>query len=339
MKIYEYILCSGSGNRFLMFDSLRSDLSGLNIAAFAARESASFSVDGVLLLTRDEKGRFAMRMFNTDGSEAEMCGNGIRCVARLAHERYTEAAGDTFVVTSGGREYRIFREEPIFGSLTTFGVEIPLTLQSPDFAASLRAAGFVSQPIPELDAELRFSFLAPGNPHIAAHVPARSSWLFDAEKGLNCNRLASLGEQANRRRDLFPKGINVSLFCRLDDNRIFAVTYERGVGITSSCGTAMTSCATAAALLGLCDFGTTIDVWNRGGAVRCLPRRTEHGLVTRLTGNATFEAAGTIRLDEEGGIAATEAAPCDSSCDERRMAEQTARELTEKYGLTLTDKS
>lgn len=103
MKIYDYILCSGSGNRFLLFDTLRSDLSGLNIAAFAAGELHRFGVDGLLLLTRDGRGRFGMRMFNTDGSEAEMCGNGIRCVARLARERYPEATGERFAVTSGGR--------------------------------------------------------------------------------------------------------------------------------------------------------------------------------------------------------------------------------------------
>ena len=102
MKIYDYILCSGSGNRFLLFDTLRSDLSGLNIAAFAAEELHRFGVDGLLLLTRDGRGRFGMRMFNTDGSEAEMCGNGIRCVARLARERYPEATGERFAVTSGG---------------------------------------------------------------------------------------------------------------------------------------------------------------------------------------------------------------------------------------------
>ena len=141
MKIYDYILCSGSGNRFLLFDTLRSDLSGLNIAAFAAEELHRFGVDGLLLLTRDGRGRFGMRMFNTDGSEAEMCGNGIRCVARLARERYPEATGERFAVTSGGREYRITCEEPIFGALPTFGAEIPLSLHGDDFPPSLPAEG------------------------------------------------------------------------------------------------------------------------------------------------------------------------------------------------------
>mgnify|MGYP002594761975 CR=1 FL=1 len=337
MKIYDYILCSGSGNRFLMFDTLRSDLSGLNIAAFSAGELHRFRVDGLLLLTRDAQGRFGMRMFNTDGSEAEMCGNGIRCVARLARERYPEATGERFVVTSGGREYRITCEEPIFGVLPTFGVEIPLSLHSDDFAPSLAAEGFVGRTIPRMECELPFTFLSPGNPHIVAPAAARSEWLFGSDGRLDTGRLSALGERANRLREVFPKGINVSLFCRLDEGRIFVATYERGVGITSSCGTAMTSCATAAALHGLCGFDKTVEVWNRGGRVRCLPRRTQQGLVTRLTGNAAFEKAGTLRLDEKGRIAADETSPLDSPRDRQRLAEETLRELHEYYGLTIAD--
>lgn len=337
MKSYPYTLCSGSGNRFLMFDTLRSDLSGLNIAAFAAEASQRCGVDGLLLLTRDAQGRWTMRMFNTDGSEAEMCGNGIRCVARLAHERYPEAAGECFVVTSGGREYRLSCEAPIFGALPSFGAEIPLSLGSDDFPPSLGSEGFVGRPIPQMPDELSFTFLSPGNPHVVACVDPRSEWLFGSDGRLDIRRLAALGERANRLREVFPKGINLSLFCRLDEGRIFAATYERGVGITSSCGTAMTSCATAAALLGLCGFDAPVEVWNRGGRVRCLPRRTPQGLVTRLTGDATFEAAGTLRLDDRGRIADDDSAPLDPPDDRLRMARETRRELNETYGLTIAD--
>lgn len=337
MKSYEYTLCSGSGNRFLMFDTLRSDLSGLNIAALAAEASQRFGVDGLLLLTRDTRGRFGMRMFNTDGSEAEMCGNGIRCVARLARDRYPEDAGTRFVVTSGGREYRLTCEEPIFGTLPTFGAEIPLSLHGDDFPPSLAGEGFVGRPVPQLESDLSFSFLLPGNPHIVAPVAPRSPWLFGSDGQLDTGGLAALGERANRLREVFPKGVNVSLFCRLDEGRIFAATYERGVGITSSCGTAMTSCATAAALLGLCGFDATVEVWNRGGRVRCLPRRTPQGLVTRLTGDAAFEAAGTLRLDDDGRIAAADTAPLDPPADRLGMARETRRELNETYGLTIAD--
>ena len=318
MKIYDYILCSGSGNRFLLFDTLRSDLSGLNIAAFAAEELHRFGVDGLLLLTRDGRGRFGMRMFNTDGSEAEMCGNGIRCVARLARERYPEATGERFAVTSGGRDDRITCEEPIVGALPTFGAEIPLSLHGDDFPPSLPAEGFVGQPVPELDEGLAFTFLQPGNPHIVALVAPDSAWLFGSDGRLDTRRLAELGERANRMRGVFPRGINVSLFCRLDEGRIFAATYERGVGITSSCGTA-------------------VEVWNRGGRVRCLPRRTQQGIVTRLTGDASFETARRLRLDGKECIATGDASPLDPPCDRLRLTEETLRELHEKYGLTIAD--
>ena len=105
MKIYDYILCSGSGNRFLLFDTLRSDLSGLNIAAFAAEELHRFGVDGLLLLTRDGRGRFGMRMFNTDGSEAEMCGNGIRCVAKYVYDKGLTDKKDITIVSAGKIKY------------------------------------------------------------------------------------------------------------------------------------------------------------------------------------------------------------------------------------------
>jgi len=337
MKTIDCILCSGSGNRFLLIDALRTDLSGLNIAAFAAREPNARKVDGLLLLARDARGRLAMRMFNTDGSEAEMCGNGIRCVARLACEHHPEAAAPQFDIVSGGRAYRITREEPIFGTQPTFGVEIPLSLHGGDFPPSLAAEGFVQRRIPLLDRELAFTFLSTGNPHLVGAVEARSAWLFGADGRLDTRRLAALGERANRLRDLFPKGINVSIFCRLERGRIFAATYERGVGITSSCGTAMTSCATAAALSGLCAFESTVEVWNRGGRVRCRPHRTPQGLVTRLTGNALFEAAGTLRLDAQSRVVGSDFAPCDSLDDELRLHEAASRELNDKYGLTTDD--
>lgn len=333
MRTYDYIRCSGSGNRFLLFDTLHSDPSGPDIAVFVREASRRFDVDGILLLTHDGEGRFGMRMFNTDGSEAGMCGNGIRCAARLAHERH--AAGDTFAVVSGGRPYRITREEPIFDRLPTFGAEIPLALHGGDFP-SAPSEGFIGRTIPTLDAELRFTFLAPGNPHIVAAVDARSRWLFGRDGRLNLDRLAALGERANRLSETFPHGVNVSLYCLLSPQRLFAATYERGVGLTSSCGTAMTSCATAAALSGLCEFGRETDIWNRGGRVRCLPQRTPQGLVTRLTGNAAFETSGTLRFTASNGIEPASETPLDPP-DYRRMADETARALDEHYALQITD--
>ncbi len=232
MKIYDYILCSGSGNRFLLFDTLRSDLSGLNIAAFAAGELHRFGVDGLLLLTRDGRGRFGMRMFNTDGSEAEMCGNGIRCVARLARERYPEATGERFAVTSGGREYRITCEEPIFGALPTFGAEIPLSLHGDDFPPSLPPKNSSASPFPNWTKGRPSPSCSRATPTFVAPRRTGQRMAFRQRRAARYPTARGAGRTGQPdARGIPPGNQTSSLFCRLDEGRIFAATYERGVGI------------------------------------------------------------------------------------------------------------
>jgi diaminopimelate epimerase len=101
--------------------------------------------------------------------------------------------------------------------------------------------------------------------------------------------LKSLGERVIELKELFPEGVNLSMYEVLSPRSIFVATYERGAGITLSCGTAMTASATAASLLGYVDGGACLDVVNRGGMVHCTPMIGEQGIVTRLEGNATFE--------------------------------------------------
>lgn len=289
MQLLDYILCHGSGNRFVMIDAVRyaAPLAGVD-PGLLARDSCRLcgGLDGLLLLVRDGDD-YGMRMFNPDGSEAEMCGNGIRCVARLARE-YVGA--DDFHLLSGGRRYAIGCEEPVGQGIPTFGVEIPLRWRTDDFVWGAEER-FVDEPLPALAEGLRFTYLNPGNPHLVARV-----------ERIDLDLLRRLGHRVTELRDIFPRGVNVSLYRPCGEQAIFVSTFERGAGITSSCGTAMTSCSTAACLAGLCRFDEPIDVSNSGGRVRCLARRAGAGLQTRLTGNATFEAEGRFALDAAGRI-------------------------------------
>lgn len=276
---FQYILCNGSGNRFVLIDAVAQaqQLLGVELSALARTVCApeALATDGLLLLVRDAAG-YAMRMFNTDGSEAEMCGNGIRCVARLA-ARYFPM--QDFELQSGGRVYRLSKQIPIFEDIPTYSVEIPVTLQTDDFPRS-ETHPFLNQLIPELDETLLFTYINVGNPHLVACV-----------EHLDIERLKLLGERVTTLKTLFPKGINVSFFRCDGAQSLFVATYERGVGLTSSCGTAMTASSSAACLLDKCSAGVSIDVRNRGGMVRCCCQQGEE-LVTALTGNATFEAFG-----------------------------------------------
>lgn len=282
----EYTLCHGSANRFVLIDGIRfeREMSELDPGRFARILCApgalrSEGLDGLLLLHRVAGGDCAMRMFNTDGSEAEMCGNGIRCVARMARERYI--ARDEFVLWSGGRRYPVRREAPIFGELATYGVEIGIRLCGEDFPRG--GERFVAGAIPELDRTLRFTWLNLGNPHVVAET-----------ERIDYVLLTRLGERVKRLPEWFPHGANVSLVRRDGEGRIFVATCERGVGLTESCGTAMTASTTAMWLMGRCPADREIEVRNRGGMVRCAVHPADGALSTRLTGNATYEERGRI---------------------------------------------
>lgn len=283
---FDYIKCHGSGNEFVMVDAVKHNLDGIDLAEFSRficdRED-SLGADGVLLLVKDNE-MFGMRMFNPDGSEAEMCGNGIRCVARLAEEYVGEREFDMF---SGINIYGIVRAEDIYQQIPTYGVDLKVCLASDDFGFANGAEQFISQKIEQLDYRLLWTAINVGNPHIVAEV-----------EEIDYDHLTQLGERVLELKEEFPKGINVSLVKVLGKNRIFVATYERGAGITASCGTAMTSSATAMVLNGRCDYEATIEVENRGGAVRCICHK-EGGLHTQLIGNASYISYGEVSIKND----------------------------------------
>ena len=276
----EIIKCHGSGNKFVMVDMVGGEAIG-DMAAFS-RAICSHpdveSADGLLYVVK-QGDYYAMRMFNPDGSEAEMCGNGIRCVARLVRERYISE--DFFTLTSGGGLYPTRRAELINGEIEAYGVDIKVRLTSPDFGFAAGAESHINKTIPSLGEDIGFTALNLGNPHIVANV-----------EEIDMERLVELGKAVTQLKSDFPKGINVSLYRKCGDNAIFVATYERGAGITYSCGTAMTASSTAATLLGICREGEEIEVYNRGGMVRCLCTTKDDSIITRLTGNATYQWRG-----------------------------------------------
>ena len=283
----EFIKCHGSGNDFILIDATKyADVSKAEWSDFArkacCRESGIGS-DGLLLLARHADGIYGMDMLNPDGTYAEMCGNGIRCVARLAYERGYIAEKD--ILRSGGRDYNIGRIEPIDGE-EAYGVDIQINTWSKDFAFYGADESFVAKKIEALDTDLEFTALNLGNPHIVAEV-----------KEISLEHLTRLGERVIELKEIFPNGVNVSFYERRSPREIFVSTYERGAGLTLSCGTAMTASATAVAMRGRVDAGERIEVRNRGGRVFCTTRLAD-SITTRLEGNATFEWYGEAQCTD-----------------------------------------
>ena len=289
MTNFEIIKCHGSGNDFIMVDATRLD-SGCAVdwsafARVACDRTTSIGSDGVLLVVRNNEGIYGMDMLNPDGTHAEMCGNGIRCVARLAAERGYLASG---ILTSGGRLFPTRHAEPIAEGVEAFSVDIPISSWSTSFGFFGPDERFEGKVIENLDPALRFTALNLGNPHVVAQVDKIDMLL-----------LEQLGERVKSLKAEFPYGVNVSLYEVLSERSIFVATYERGAGITLSCGTAMTASATAATLLGYVDRGERIEVFNRGGKVVCATRIENDNIITTLEGNATFEWVGQAHFDGE----------------------------------------
>lgn len=286
---FDIIKCHGSGNDFIMVDTtLITEPEAIDWSAFArvaCNRKSGIGSDGVLLVVKDKRGVYGMDMLNPDSTHAEMCGNGIRCVARLAAERGYLNSGILF---SGGRDFMAERTEPIAEGIEAFAVEIPIGYWNRSFAFFAECEEFVGKKIEALDDTLQFTALNLGNPHVVAAV-----------EEIDMEYLARLGERVKGLTNTFTEGVNVSLYKRLSPKSIFVATYERGAGITLSCGTAMTASATAAALLGLVESGERIEVFNRGGKVACTTRVDDGRIITRLEGNATFEWLGEAEFDGE----------------------------------------
>ena len=260
MKIYDYILCSGSGNRFLLFDTLRSDLSGLNIAAFAAEELHRFGVDGLLLLTRDGRGRFGMRMFNTDGSEAEMCGNGIRCVAKYVYDKGLTDKKDITIVSAGKIKYlkltvegktatdrgQVTLVQVNMGNPILAPAEVPVTVEATQETADGPAV--VNAPIMVDDTEYHMTCVSMGNPHAIVFM--------NGVKDLDIEKIGPKFENHS----CFPNRTNTEFVEILDRKNVFMRVWERGTGETLACGTGCCATAVACVLNGLTDDEITVKL-------------------------------------------------------------------------------
>ncbi len=290
MQNIEYILAHGSSNLFVMIDAVAQNIDKEYSGEYVRQVCQLFGSDGLLFVEQDEEsGLYRMNMYNTDGTRAEMCGNGMRIVARYVDEQYLQS--ETFTLLSGGRRYPIVRHEGdrvvlSDGSeamIPNYGVEIEIRRASEEFL--LDHTSFVARVIEELDPTLKFTYLNLGNPHVVAQV-----------ESIDLDHLSRLGERVKELTHIFTRGVNVSFMSRMGEGEIFVATYERGVGLTPSCGTAMTASSTVSTLLGLTRWGEVITVRNRGGFVKCICSQEEEsgGLTTQLIGNATYVESGVL---------------------------------------------
>lgn len=282
------IICHGSLNKFVMIDETEKSIDitydDRNLLSKHLCDKDMFDADGVLYVQKETKDDCIgkMSMFNADGGEAEMCGNGIRCVARFISEKYS--VEDFFIETKNDK-IKIKKEDCIYKDIPTFDALIqPVSLDISTLPMIYPQKDFINSKIENSEIS-EFSAISVQNPHI----------VFIKDE-IKMEEVISYEKEINSNSKLFPNQVNLNFVQVLNNNSIFVVTNERGSGITPSCGTGMSSSTYITCLLEHCKFNENINVYNNGGKVICRADNINKNI--HLIGNASYVENYSIEYDE-----------------------------------------
>jgi diaminopimelate epimerase len=213
----------GAGNDFILVDDRKLTFPAADqawLASIAARRTG-VGCEGIILIQPSAEAHFAMRFFNPDGSEVDMCGNGARCVARLAHDIGAAPARMRFMTGAGIIEAEVMGEQVRLNMTAPKDWRLNRTLALPEGA---RGYGFVNS----------------GVPHVVIEVD-------DLDKV----DVAKLGAATRYHADFAPKGTNANFIQVTGPKSLRIRTYERGVEAeTLACGTGMVAAGLVAGRMG-----------------------------------------------------------------------------------------
>jgi len=267
----EFVKMHGNGNDFVVFDEFNKILVSEDKKPHFVRKVCNrrFGVggDGAIFVQRSEVADVKFRYFNSDGSEAEMCGNGIRCFARFVFEKGYVDGKFTAETLSGLKELEVFPDLSVrvdMGYIEFSSEKIPAE-------KSKSVSGVWYARIGDFDVYA----VNTGVPHAVVFIDCRELEELDIKK-------AAMPVRHSR---LFSKGANVNFACF--DGRDFSVrTYERGVeDETLSCGTGSVAVVAVGYKIGVC--GNTCTVKTKGGELKVeLRPEGESRLKAYITGKA-----------------------------------------------------
>lgn len=230
----------GLGNDYLyVFGEVPSNICELSVK-LSERHFGAGS-DGMIYISPSEVADFKMRIFNADGSEAKMCGNGIRCVGKYVYDKgYTDQTHLRIETLSGIRTLELHTKN---GRVTSVTVDMGKSNVKEDLTLDVDGDMITVVPV------------SVGNPHVVVFVQ-------DIEQV----PLTTLGPKIERH-STFPDGVNVEFVQVLGENELRMRVWERGSGVTMACGTGACASASAAVSRGLCRSDEPIALHLDGGTL------------------------------------------------------------------------
>lgn len=251
----EFTKMHGCGNDYIYM--VATAVRPADPAALAVRLSdRRFGVggDGLILLCPSEKADLRMEMYNADGSRGEMCGNGIRCLARLAYERGVVRRNPLRVATDAGvKQVTLNLAE---GRPVTATVDMGEPILEGRAIPAAADGRIIDYPLQIASGTRKITAVSMGNPHCIVFVED------DSVFGLPDDEFAALGRQFERH-PFFPRGVNTEFILVQSPERLRMRVWERGSGETLACGTGACAAVVAAALGGRAARRATVAL--RGG--------------------------------------------------------------------------
>lgn len=251
------------------------------VARFVSDRHFGIGSDGLIMINPSKTADFEMEMYNADGSRGEMCGNGIRCVAKYVYDYGLIDKTQISVETLGGIKYLDLTVEDGKVSL------VKVDMGKPELEADLipiisEREQVIDEPIEVDGKEYHMTGVSMGNPHAVIYV--------DDVKGLDLEKIGPKFENHER----FPKRINTEFVHCIDRQTVEMRVWERGSGETLACGTGACAVAVSSILNNLTDTQVTVKLL--GGDLQIEWDREKDRVF--MTGPATVVFDGVIDITE-----------------------------------------
>ncbi len=291
-KTIHFTKMHGAGNDYIYVNTLLYNIPDPSAAAIAwSKPHTGIGSDGLVLIGQPkdaEKADYSMRIFNADGSEAMMCGNASRCIAKYLYEKkITDKTTIRLETLSGVKVLSLHLKAGKVESVTVdmlepaFEVKAQFTGHAPDELQTVKE--LAEHVIRTEEGQPKSLFVSMGNPHYVIFV--------DDVEQMDITTLGKILERENA----FPQRCNIEFAQLVGSGRLRTRVWERGSGITMACGTGACATAVAAAKLGVSDRHSIIIM--DGGELDITWSKNDNHVY--MTGPAAFAFEGEIELPEE----------------------------------------
>ena len=245
----------GTGNDYIYIDDRKEIIKNPSkLAINMSNRNFGVGSDGLILILKSTEADFKMRMFNSDGSEAEMCGNGIRCFAKYVYDHNLTKKKELSIETGGGiKDLKLKLKNNLVDSVT---VNMGEPILQRERIPMLGKTGMVINESIHLPDGITFKItsVSMGNPHAVIFVE-------DVEN-FPVSKYGPMIENS----DLFPQKTNVEFVQIINQHEVIQRTWERGSGETLSCGTGASAVTVAGVLTKETERRITVNL--RGGELK-----------------------------------------------------------------------